>query len=44
MPRVPKKEGAINPTNPRSELAMLAFPKNENGALWTHFSSVQGRV
>jgi len=30
MPRVPKEEGAINPINPRGELAMLAFLQNEN--------------
>jgi len=29
VPRVPKKEGAINPINPRGELAMLAFPQGE---------------
>jgi len=33
VPRVPKKEGAINPINPRGELAMLAFPEGENQAL-----------
>jgi hypothetical protein len=31
--RVPKKEGAINPINPRGELAMLAFTQGENRAL-----------
>jgi len=30
MPHVPKEEGAINPINPHGELAMLAFPQNEN--------------
>jgi len=33
VPRVPKKEDAINPINLRGELAMLAFPKRENRAL-----------
>ena len=27
---VPKKEVAINPINPRDELAMLAFPPDKN--------------
>jgi len=31
--RVPKKEVAINPINPRDELAMLALPQGENRAL-----------
>jgi len=32
-PRVPKKEVAINPINPRGELAELALAQNENQAL-----------
>ena len=39
-PRVPKKEGAINPINPRGELVMLEFPQGKNRALWAHLSSV----
>jgi len=44
VPRIPKKEGAINPINSRGELAMLAFPQGENRALLAQFSFVQGRV
>jgi len=39
-PRVPKKESAINPINPRGELAVLALPQGENRALPAQFSSV----
>jgi len=40
VPRVPKKEGAINPINPRGELGMLAFPHGENRAFLVQFSPV----
>jgi len=42
-PRVPKKEGAIDPINPRGELAMLDLRQGENRALPAQFSDVRDR-
>ena len=43
-PRVPKREVAINPINPRGGLAILAPLPLENRGFLIRFSSVQGRV
>jgi hypothetical protein len=43
-PWVPKKEVAINPINPRGELAMLVLPLGENQALRVKYSPVRCRV
>ena len=39
-PCVPRKEVAIDPINPRGELARLVSPRGKNRALSTEFSTV----
>jgi hypothetical protein len=39
-PHVPEKESAIDPINPRGELALLALPQGENRALLAQYWSV----